>query len=210
MKNRILVYLLRSFLLVALLGMASCAPRAELETWDEPFDEIGTWQLSSDAAAETRIDDGHLLIHVREPGQVAWAATGKRFADFHLVVEATSIAGPEDNEFGILVRMDGDKHFYAFSISADGYARVARYADGQWTLLSPDWFPQPAIQQGMVTNRLELEARGADFTFLVNDERVAQVNDAALTQGNIGLYAGAFDEAGVQVAFDNLRIEPVH
>lgn len=195
--------------LALLLGAVSCAPRVEMDIWDESFDDVGSWQLSADAAAETRIEEGRLWISIREPGQIAWAAAGKNFANFQLIVEATPVAGPEDNEYGVLLRMDGDKRFYAFSISADGYARVARYADGQWTLLSPDWFPHSAIMQGMATNRLELEARGADFTFSVNGDPIVAVNDAALARGDVGLYAGAFDVAGVRVAFDNLHVEPL-
>lgn len=196
-------------MLALALGATACRSRVETQVWEEPFDEAGAWQLSADAAAETRIEEGRLLIRVREPGQVAWAVAGKRFASFRLQVEATPLEGPEDNEYGVLVRMDGDKHFYAFSISADGYARVARYADGQWTLLSPDWSPHAAIIQGMQTNRLELEAQGAQFSFWVNGELVAEITDTTLAQGDVGLYAGAFDEANVRVAFDNLLIEPL-
>ncbi len=195
-------------LFLALCG-TSCRPRVEMHVWEEPFDEAGSWRLSADASAETRIEDGQLRIRVREPGQIAWATAGKRYANFRLQVEATPFAGPDDNEYGVLVRMDGDKHFYAFSISADGYARVARYADGRWELLSPDWFPHSAVAQGMATNRLELAAEGGQFRFWVNGELVAEVADAALTQGDVGLYAGAFDAANVRVAFDNLRIEPL-
>lgn len=200
---------LRILFFVLLLGVTACGPRIETELWEEPFDVAGTWQLSSDAAAETRIEDGRLLVIVHEPGQVAWAVAGKRLSNLRLAVEATPVAGPVDNEYGILIRMDGDKHFYAFSISADGYARVARYADGQWTLLSADWFSHPAILQGMATNRLELEAQGTQFKFWVNGELVVELSDAELAQGDVGLYAGAFNEGEVQLAFDNLRIEPL-
>jgi len=195
--------------LLLLLGTAACGSPASTEVWDEPFDETGPWQLSSDAAAVTRIEEGRLLIHVREPGQVAWAVPDKRFTNFRLSVEATLVGGPENNEYGVLARMDGDQNFYAFSISSDGYARVARYAEGQWQLLSKDWFPHAAIAQGVATNRLELEAQGATFSFRVNDELIVEVTDAALRKGDIGLYAGAFDEGDVQVAFDNLHVEPL-
>lgn len=200
---------LRILFFVLLLGVTACGPRIETELWEEPFDVAGTWQLSSDAAAETRIEDGRLLVIIHEPGQVAWAVAGKRLSNLRLAVEATPVAGPVDNEYGILIRMDGDKHFYAFSISADGYARAARYADGQWTLLSADWFSHPAILQGMATNRLELEAQGTQFKFWVNGELVVELSDAELAQGDVGLYAGAFNEGEVQLAFDNLRIEPL-
>lgn len=191
------------------LTLLACRAQVQQEVWEEPFDAVGSWHVSADAAAETRIEEGRLLIRIREPGQVAWARAGQRWANFRLQVEATCLDGPDDNEYGVLVRMDGDKRFYAFSISADGYARVARYVDGRWELLSPDWFPHAAIIQGQATNHLELEAQGAQFRFWVNGELVAEISDTALVRGDVGLYAGAFDEANVWVAFDNLRLEPL-
>ena len=204
---------LHGFLVVGLslvlLTLAACGPSSVPEPWEEPFDEMGSWQLSSDAAAEVAIAEGQLQIHVLQPGQIAWATAGRTFKDFHLRVEATQLAGPVDNEYGVLVRLEDDTQFYAFSISGDGYVRVARYADGIWMVLGSDWTPQAAVHQGAATNVLEVEAHGTQFIFLVNGEQVAQVTDETLPDGDIGLYAGAFDEAGVQIAFDNLLISVV-
>jgi hypothetical protein len=105
--------------------------------------------------------------------------------------------------------MDGDSHFYAFSVSGDGYVRASRYDDGRWEVLGPDWVAHEAVNQGAATNTLTVEARGAELTFWVNDEQVLQVTDDALARGEIGLYAGAFNESGVNIAFDDLVIEPL-
>ncbi len=197
-------------LLLILLATAlpACGKAPEKQPWEEPFDAPGTWHLSSDAAATVAIDAGQLKIDIHQAGQVAWATAGRTFADFTLQVEATQLTGPSDNEYGVLVRMDENSHFYAFSISGDGYARVARYEEGAWTLLGSDWTPHESIRQGEATNLLELDARGSQFTFRVNGEEIATVEDATLTKGDLGLYAGAFDEAGVQIAFDNLQVTP--
>lgn len=180
----------------------------ETGDWEEFFDVADSWQLSSDAAAQVTIAEGQLHIHILQPGQVAWAAAERNFADFDLRVEATQLAGPENNEYGVLVRMDEDAHFYAFSISGDGYARISRYEEGRWVLLGPDWVSQPVIQLGAATNVLAIKARGATFTFLVNDTEVAQVVDETLSKGTIGLYAGAFEQPDVEIAFDNLQVLP--
>ena len=96
-----------------------------------------------------------------------------------------------------------------FSISGDGYARAAWYNSGTWNLLGSDWIPSDAIHQGAATNVLELEARGTTFVFSVNGTQVLQVEDAELAKGDIGLYAGAFNEADVVVDFDNLEVQPL-
>lgn len=177
--------------------------------WTESFDEAGDWKLSADAAATVSVANGALRIHVFELGQVAWASAGRDYSDFRLTVEATQVSGPDDNEYGVLVRMAGDQQFYVFSISGDGYARIARYSDGTWNLLGSDWMPSDAIHQGAATNVLEVEARGAMFVFSVNGTQVLQAEDAQLAKGDIGLYAGAFNEADVVIDFDNLEVEPL-
>ncbi len=193
-------------LVLMLLSVGCAAPE---KAWHEVFDTAEAWRFNSDAAATVDIVDGRLTIHVLQPGVVAWAASEKDFTDFDLQVEATLQAGPWDNEYGVLVHMDGDQSFYAFSISGDGYARVARYENGVWTPLASDWMPCEAISMGEAINVLHVKSQGGAFTFSVNDEVVIQVTDAALTKGGVGLYAGAFDEPGVLVSFDNLDVLPL-
>jgi hypothetical protein len=72
--------------------------------------------------------------------------------------------------------------------------------------LGPDWTPNPHIQQGLSTNILNVTAQGALLTLTVNGEMALQVEDDTLSQGSIGLYAGAFGEGGVVIAFDNLEV----
>ncbi len=193
-----------------LVALAACTPTPTQGAWDEPFDAPGTWRLASDAAAQVTLEEGQLRFHILQPGQIAWAAAGRSFGDFTLQVEATQLDGPADNEYGVLVRMDGDQRFYVFSVSGDGYARVARYDAGVWTVLGGDWAAYAAVKQGAAANLLEVEVRGAQFVFRVNGEEVARREDPTLARGDIGLYAGAFDAPDVRVAFDNLRVVPLN
>jgi hypothetical protein len=193
------------------LSIVGCAGagKAPAEPWRTTFDDDAGWVAGSDAVADVTVDEGRLRIHVYNPGQIAWASSEGSWRDLRLTVEATQISGPHDNEYGVLIRMKDDQHFLAFSISGDGYARVARYENGRWTVVGPDWIPSDAVLQGEATNRLEVIAQGASFDFRVNDLTVLQVEDTALTEGRIGVYAGAFTEGDVVVAFDNLDVEPI-
>ncbi|MBN1486781.1 MAG: hypothetical protein JW981_04015 [Anaerolineae bacterium] len=205
MLRNIVRFLITVLALVVLNGCSGA-----VEPWNEPFDTVGDWQLESDASASVEITGGRLLINILVPGQIAWASIEERpLSDFRLTVEAAQEAGPMDNEYGVLLRMEDDVRFYAFSVSGDGYVRIALYENEQWTLLGQDWTASDAVHQGMATNVLGVDANGEQLTFSVNGEVVAQLSDATLTKGGIGLYAGAFNEAGVEVAFDNLQIEPL-
>jgi len=209
-----------AILLVALLGLVwglttffglrsprpTPMPEAELP-WGDDFSELGDWQAESDATAQVEVQDGVMRVYVAVPNQLAWAYVGREFSDFRLVVEAAQVAGPDDNEYGVLVRMQDPDHFYRFSISGDGYYMVSKYDGEMWEPLSGDWALSDAIQTGAAANLLEVVCQGATMTFLVNGERLAQVDDADYSRGDICLYAGSFFEPGVEVHFDNLRVE---
>ncbi len=195
--------------LFLLLLLAACQPTTIQPTWEEDFEGAGHWQLSSDAAAQVEITDGQLILLIRQPQQIAWTTADYDCGDCVVSVEATALEGPLDNEFGLLLRADDDRAFYAFGISSDGYVHATRYEDGEWVPLL-DWTESRCVAQGIgASNLLTLTAQGADFTLQVNGCEALTLHDERLTKGRLGLYAGAFDEGGVLIAFDNLRAGPV-
>ncbi|RME33599.1 MAG: DUF1080 domain-containing protein, partial [Thermoflexia bacterium] len=183
-------------LLLALL-LGACGPRGGELPWQEDFSSPGTWLLESDATAEVAIQDGVLRITVNALNQLAWATAGKDLKDFRLAVEATQVSGPNDNEYGVLIRMQDRRNFYAFAVSGDGYFLVSQFLDGVRKPLGGDWAPSDAIRQGAATNVLEVTAQGHRFTFAVNGQTVAEFEDDHFSHGDIGLYAGSFYEGGV-------------
>ncbi len=191
--------------MLALLLLAACS-RGNSLPWVEDFSSSGNWRAESDATAQVVVQDGVLQIRVLVPNQLAWAAAGKDFRDFHLSVEATQVAGPDDNEYGVLVRVQDPSNFYRFSISGDGYFLVSKFVDGQEVLLGGDWTPSEAVHRGNATNVLEVICQGDVLTFIVNGEQLAREEDSQFSHGDVALYAGAFYEAGVEVHFDNLQV----
>ena len=115
--------------------------------------------------------------------------------------------GPLDNNLGLLVRyQDDDDSFYWFQISSDGYFSVDLREADDWVSLV-GWQASEAIEQGLnATNRLRLVCQGNEFAFYVNDSLLTMLVDDAYAAGNIGLAAGAFDEPGVVIHFDNLKV----
>ncbi len=194
-------------LLVVALVVFLVACGGEQLPWSDDFsDPAGGWQAESDASAEVRCYEGVMSLLVKVPNRLAWASAGREFSDFRLAVEATQVAGPDDNEYGVLVRMRDADHFYRFSISGDGYYLVSKYDGGAWEVLNGDWTSSDAIHLGAVTNLLEVVCRGATMTFLVNGVTLTQVEDGSYSRGDIGLYAGSFFEPGVEIHFDNLTV----
>lgn len=197
----------KQLFIIALMALLVACGGEQLPWSDDFSDSDSGWQTESDASAEIGYHEGVMRVLVNVPNRLAWASAGREFSDLHLTVEATQIAGPDDNEYGALVRMRDTDHFYCFSISGDGYYRISKYDDGEWELLSGDWTPSDAIQTGAATNILEVVCQGATMTLLVNGVTLAQVEDGSYPRGDVGLYVGTFFEPGVEVHFDNLHVE---
>jgi hypothetical protein len=197
---------LAAVLVAAVILLGACG--TEESSWADDFsDPASGWQAESDASAEVGYQEGVMRILVTAPNRLAWASAGREFSDFRLAVEATHVAGPADNEYGVLVRMRDPDHFYRFSISGDGYYLVSRYDAGEWVGLGHDWTPSDAIQRGAVANLLEVVCQGANMTFVVNGAQLVTVEEGSYSRGDIGLYAGSFFDPGVEVHFDNLRVD---
>ncbi len=119
------------------------------------------------------------------------------------------MAGPLDNEYGVLIRYQSDSdEFYLFAVSSDGFYSVQKYQNDEWTMLVK-WLASSAIRQGDAVNRLRVTAQGPEMRFYANGELLAQVRDASFRSGNVGLLASTSDQAGVVIAFDNLRVRPL-
>jgi len=191
---------------IGLVLLSSCAPE-QPASWTDDFSDPGSgWKTESDASAEVGYHDGKMRIFVVVPNRLAWVSLAQEFSDFRLTVDATQVAGPDDNEYGVLVRMKDSGSFYRFSISGDGYYMISKYDGDIWTPLSGDWAPSDAIHSGQAKNQIVVVCDGAHLEFFVNDVLMAEIDDESYAKGGIGLYVGSFFESGVEVHFDNLTV----
>lgn len=118
------------------------------------------------------------------------------------------MAGPFDNQYGLLVRYVDRANFYAFWISSDGMYAVQKLLSDDWVDLV-EWTESPVVREGDRTNILRVECEGSEIRFVVNDELLTAVEDSSFAMGDVGLAAGSFDEPGVVVHFDNLLVRPL-
>ncbi|NJN94603.1 MAG: hypothetical protein HC875_11160 [Anaerolineales bacterium] len=134
-----------------------------------------------------------------------WSVAGKNFTDAVVEVETYQVAGPDNNNYGLILRYQDDDNFYSFEISGDGYYTFSKSVEGQFFSIIP-WRESAAINLGQAANLLRVEAVGRDFALYINDELVDAAIDSEFSEGDIGLLAGTYDEAGAHISFDNLRV----
>lgn len=198
--------------LIFLAALVACAGGNELP-FLETFDQQGTWSSGEDAYSIGLVRDGVYDFTVLTNDTSRWAAAGKNFTDGLYEVEATPVAGPLDNGYGMLIRanpQNGD--FYLFKVSGDGYVWIGHYQAGaeQATIVGDHWFESPAVRKGLnVTNKLGIRAEAGNLIFYVNDFEVGRVTDNTFTSGDIGVLVQTLGGSGVQVLFDNFSVKPL-
>jgi hypothetical protein len=188
-------------------GAGDLAGHGDLLFEDDFEDSASGWGTASSANGSVGYDTGRLVFRLDGRNQPAVSVHGGIFDDYVIDVEALTLAGPEDNALGVVARYQDNDNYYAFLVSADGYHAVLHFVDG-----TPVWDQEwqfdrlGEIERGMAGNGLRVLAEGPRLTFLVNGTVRAEVRDALWSSGQIGVFAGVFDEPGVQVGFDRWRV----
>ncbi len=208
-------FTVRQFLFVMIVlcvfTLTACGPALTPLPYADDFSTAsGGWKTASDEAIKIEVQDSALHFAIGDLDTIAWSTPkDKRFGDFVLDVDATQVDGPNDNTYGVIFRYQDDRNFYRLDISGDGYFAVFKRKDGVWTKIQ-DYVETPAVKQGRATNHLQVIAKGNQFTFNVNGETVKTFSDGDFPNGNVGVTAGTlFDNAGVQIAFDSLKVSEV-
>lgn len=189
--------------------------------YEERFQSEGNWDVGTAVAdddpdvveAEGVVSDGVYAFTVFVPQIMFWANGGESLGDGLYTLDATAVAGPEDNGFGmIFLANPRTDDFYVFEISSDGFVWIGSCTDGcaeVEPLVEDGWFSHSAVNQGLgELNRLAVSVDDNNFVFYVNDIEVAQFYNSDEFGGDIGLFVETFDEGDVTVHFDNFTYSP--
>ena len=149
-----------------------------------------------------------LMFSVFLPNFMYWSVTGKEYNDARIEVDAVLADGSLNDNFGIICRFKDDSNFYGFLLSHDGYYGIIKYVDGKMSMVSNEGnmgFSE-AIRPGGVVNHLQVTCKGNLLRLSANDTLLAEVVDDSFVSGKAGLIAGAYNEPGVMVFFDNFKV----
>jgi len=133
----------------------------------------------------------------------AWLM-GYPVSDFHLVVNCKHISGSKAGSgWGVIFRVQDNQNYYWFRMTDSQFFGVSVQKDSQWQNLV-DWTRTDTIKPNGV-NQLEVIARGAHFTFLINGQIVNEVDDSHFSQGLVGLAIEGYT-SGEKIIFDFIDI----
>jgi hypothetical protein len=163
------------------------------------------WPQEENASEQKGYVEGRYYLVAREPNSMARQALPGTYANFVLEMSAGQVDGPLGGAYGLILRQRDSGNFYYFGLSSDGLFSFTRVAGGQVQEIIP-WTPSDAILKLGYLNRVRVEARDELFTFTVNGETLATVEDATFADGQALLFAAAFDEGGVRADFDEVVV----
>ncbi len=205
------VYLL-AFLAVLLSGCRSTlitdlvARPGEKLFWDDFSDPSGNWPQFAGPNGNAGVAQGAYQMQVLTAQKEILATSGHIFRDVQVEADATRLAGPLQNLFGLVCRSSDASDFYFFAISSDGYYGLGKVKNARVALLGQEMMVySPAILK-VNPNHLRFDCTGETLKGYVNGQLIASGTDADFSSGEAGLMAGALDKPGVNVAFDNFVV----
>lgn len=203
-------------LLVVILSLMACSSplitnlttrSGEVLLQDDFSDITSGWTRLLDEKGFMDYYDSGFRIWVNTAGYNYWSTSGHQFQDVRIDVDAARLAGPLENRFGVICRYQDINNYYFFIISSDGYMGMGKVVNGITSLLGQDMMIyNPAILTGVAPNHLQAQCLGDTLTFFVNGLPAGIAVDPDFKSGDIGLVAGAFNEVGVDILFDNLIV----
>ncbi len=203
-------------LLFLTLSTAACRPQTpdveqpavrDILFEDDFSDPESGWNRVAATNGESDYADGMYRILVNEANLDIWAKPGITLTDAVIEVDAIKVGGERNNHFGVVCRVVGPSNFYTFMISSDGFYGIGKVSGQEYTLLGESAMQaSDAIRQGSAINHLRADCVADTLTLYVNDQKVAEAQDAEYTFGDVGLIAGSFEVPGVDIRFDNFVV----
>jgi hypothetical protein len=200
------------YIALAVIAMVTLACSFNFSTnnlYQDDFSKTSSgWPSQSSGGSSMDYSNGGYRIYVANASSDLIANPGQSLpADVVIEVDATN-AGIDNNDFGVVCRLQDLNNFYFFQVASDGYAVIGKYENNAMNYLSSEGMAQVSgVNSGASTNQIKAVCQGNQLSLYVNGNLVAQVTDSTFTSGgDVGLMAGTFDAGGVDITFDNLVV----
>jgi hypothetical protein len=174
---------------------------------DDFSDLASGWTRSLDSKGFMDYYSTGFRIWVNTPDYNYWSTPGLKFDNVRIDVDAARIGGPEENRYGVICRYQDVNNYYFFVVSSDGYFGIGKVMGGVTSLLGQEMMIYNAnIVPGIAPNHLQAECLDDTLTLFINGQPAGIATDPDFSSGDVGLLAGAFDTAGVDIFFDNFVV----
>ena len=184
------------------------APQPVVIYQDNFSDPNSGWEASEYEYGDVGYGSGFYYVTSNDVGMTMWGAAFRQFTDTVIDVDTNVAASPDNNnnDYGVVCRMQEEGDGYYLLISGDGYYAILRNISDTFTNLV-DWSESSVINQGKASNHIQAVCNGSSLTLIVNGQQLAQTSDSTFPSGDIGLTATTYEElTTAEVHFTNLIV----
>jgi hypothetical protein len=178
---------------------------------DDFSDPDSGWEHYREADGVLDYENEGYRLYVNTDQNMFWVNAGQELTDVQIEVDVQKQAGPEADRFGVICRLDMQSYnYYLFVINGQGEYGIGIWENRQLTLLGDGAMKtSEAIQTGNAANHISAGCVGNELWLGVNGVELMRVQDDRLASGDVGLVAGTYGGAGIDVLFDNwVLLEP--
>jgi serine/threonine protein kinase len=174
---------------------------AQLIHWPQRGNDLLTRELTPDSYFRFRnISPQEAVTTIFEP---SYTYTNAVITMEALLEEDSQVA----SAFGIVFRYVDEDNYNVFAVDGAGRYSIWIRERGRWRELRGErWTRHEAIRRVGELNRLTLEAVGDHFVGSVNGQVVADVNDATIASGHIGIYLATTDSGIASALIDSYSV----
>jgi tetratricopeptide (TPR) repeat protein len=164
------------------------------EKWKTSFGLFDKKRFVCEKAStyESGVAKGRFYLRIKKKDHFAWVLNEEYRSDNFYLEADVAFGGDNGNSaVGFVFRYINEENFYYFLISRRGFYRFDVLFNNN-PLVRIDWTASPFITPGV--NAIRIIAHDRHFSFYIDDEWIAELEDDTLTAGYIGFAAQNFNE----------------
>jgi hypothetical protein len=172
---------------------------------DDFSDPSSGWSEGSTEEVRQGYDAGSYQMEILPDMYFATAsAPSDTPADVVIAARVRVLDSTGDADMGLMCRIQDNGDFYALEVSEDGYFSIWKYISKESIMLL-DWTQLSSVPSG-ATLALSAACIGNRLTLLADGAVLGEATDDELSDGDVGLIAGTWENSGLRVAFDNFEV----
>ena len=175
--------------------------------FNDDFSSQNSWILTQKEYGGAAIANQELSIVLSQSGKsLSSIRTEPVLDDYYLEISASPSLCRQNDNYGVLLRAEGESTYYRFALNCNGMIRLERVKNGYFSILQ-DWIPSGQVPVGSpVSLKLGVWANKDELRFFINDYYQFSVSNLTWLSGQIGLFARSESETTLSVSFSDLKI----
>ncbi|MCF7867280.1 MAG: hypothetical protein K9N09_01145 [Candidatus Cloacimonetes bacterium] len=147
-----------------------------------------SWTTGDDDERSIEIQNGKMTFqHKRTEGSYLVWNWSYMDGDYPFTIETSmkQTGGVDDRGYGVMWGVDNADNFYTFNISDNGFYRIGKMKEGEWTEYV-GWTESYLINTYGSTNTLKLVKEGNKINFYINGTYVNQITYEDIFADGVG------------------------